>query len=139
MLWRRKWLPTPVFLPEEFHGQRSLAGYSPWGCKESDTTERLTLTWAIYFGVFLLFCSCLQLGPQSLVWKRLLLLDPFQGQGNAVPQEPQVTCLVCTQQVSLWIFRRPVDLTYPQASSARLQELLCLSQACLLLCSPSCP
>ena len=29
----------PVFLPGEFHGQRSLAGYSPWGCKESDTTE----------------------------------------------------------------------------------------------------
>ena len=32
--------PTPVFLPGEFHGQRSLRGYSPWGCKESDTTER---------------------------------------------------------------------------------------------------
>ena len=30
---------TPVFLPGEFHGQRSLAGYSPWGHKESDTTE----------------------------------------------------------------------------------------------------
>jgi len=30
---------TPVFLPGEFHGQRSLTGYSPWGCKESDTTE----------------------------------------------------------------------------------------------------
>ena len=30
---------TPVFLPGESHGQRSLAGYSPWGCKESDTTE----------------------------------------------------------------------------------------------------
>ena len=37
--WRREWLPTPVFLPGENHGQRSLAGYSPWGCKESDTTE----------------------------------------------------------------------------------------------------
>ena len=31
--WRRKWPPTPVFLPGEFHGQRSLAGYSPWGHK----------------------------------------------------------------------------------------------------------
>ena len=40
----REWQPTPVFLPGEFHGQRSLAGYSPWGCKESDTNERLTLT-----------------------------------------------------------------------------------------------
>jgi len=32
--WRRKWKPTPIFLPGESHGQRSLAGYSPWGCKE---------------------------------------------------------------------------------------------------------
>ena len=36
---RRKWQPTPVFLPGKFHGQRSLAGYSPWGHKESDLTE----------------------------------------------------------------------------------------------------
>ena len=42
--WRKKWQPTPVFLPGESHGQRSLAGYSPRGCKESDTTERLTHT-----------------------------------------------------------------------------------------------
>jgi len=44
MSWRRKCLPTPVFLPGEPHGQRSLVGYSPWGCKESDTTERLSLS-----------------------------------------------------------------------------------------------
>ena len=37
--WRRQWQPTAVFLPGESHGQRSLAGYSPWGCKESDRTE----------------------------------------------------------------------------------------------------
>ena len=37
--WSRKWQPTPVFLPGEFHGQRSLAGCSPWGHKESDTRE----------------------------------------------------------------------------------------------------
>ena len=42
--WRRAWQPTPVFLPGESHGQRSLTGYSPWGHKESDTTERLTLS-----------------------------------------------------------------------------------------------
>ena len=42
--WRRKCLPTSVFLPGEFHGQRSLAGYSLWGCKELDTTELLTHT-----------------------------------------------------------------------------------------------
>ena len=43
ILWRRKWQPSPVFLSEEFHGQRSLTGSSPRGPKESDTTERLTL------------------------------------------------------------------------------------------------
>ena len=37
--WRRKWQFTPVLLPRKFHGQRSLVGYSPWGHKESDTTE----------------------------------------------------------------------------------------------------
>ena len=40
--WRREWQPTAVFLRGEFHGQRSLAGYSPWDHKESDTTKRLT-------------------------------------------------------------------------------------------------
>ena len=41
--WRRKCQPTPVFLPVEFHGQRSLKGCSPWGHKESDTTELFSL------------------------------------------------------------------------------------------------
>ena len=40
--WRRAWQPTPVLLPGESHGQRSLVSYSPWSCKESDTTE---VTW----------------------------------------------------------------------------------------------
>ena len=35
----KKWHPTPVFLPGKFHGQRNLAGHSPWGCKEFDTIE----------------------------------------------------------------------------------------------------
>ena len=40
--WRRKWQPTPVFLPGEFHGQRILVGYSPWGHKDLDMTEWLS-------------------------------------------------------------------------------------------------
>ena len=39
--WIRKWQSTPVLLPGKSHGQRNLVGYSPWGGKESDTTERL--------------------------------------------------------------------------------------------------
>ena len=41
--WGRKWQPTPVFLPGESHGQRSLVGYSPWRPKESDTTKLLSM------------------------------------------------------------------------------------------------
>ena len=41
--WRRKWQPTPVFLPENSCRQRSLVGYSPWGHKESDMNEQLSM------------------------------------------------------------------------------------------------
>ena len=58
--WRREWLPTPVFLPGEFHGQRNLTGYSPWSHKESDTTEQLSLSILLlafltfwYFNIFM--------------------------------------------------------------------------------------
>ena len=48
--WRKAWQPTPVFLPGESHGQRSLEGYGPWGHKELETTERLsTHTWKCPF------------------------------------------------------------------------------------------
>jgi len=46
--WRREWHPTPVFLPGKFYGEGRLAGYSPWGCKESDVTEQLTQTVTTY-------------------------------------------------------------------------------------------
>ena len=42
--WRREWQPTPVLLPGESHGQRSLVGYSLWGHKQLDMTERLSLS-----------------------------------------------------------------------------------------------
>ena len=42
--WRRKCQPTPVILPGKFHRWRSLVGYSPWGCIETDMTDQLTLT-----------------------------------------------------------------------------------------------
>ena len=43
--WSRKWHPTLVFLPGKFHGQRRLLGFSPWGCKELDTTEHTQYWW----------------------------------------------------------------------------------------------
>ena len=45
--WRRKWLPTPVFLPRKSHGQKSLGSPSPWGHKGSDMTERLILQFKV--------------------------------------------------------------------------------------------
>ena len=42
--WRRKWLPTPVYLPGKSNGQRNLMGYSPWDPKKLDMTEQLTLS-----------------------------------------------------------------------------------------------
>ena len=66
--WRRAWQPTPVFLPGESHGQRSLAGYSPWGHKGSDMTGRLTplpmLLWVLK-GSPLPWAGGLGLGPES--------------------------------------------------------------------------
>ena len=56
--WRREWLPTPVFLPREFHGQRSLVGHSSWSCKESDMTEPAKHTHKTFSGAAsLLVCG----------------------------------------------------------------------------------
>ena len=49
---RRTWQPTPVLSPGKFHGWRSLVGYSPWGCKDPDTTERLHF----HFSLSCIFC-----------------------------------------------------------------------------------
>ena len=52
--WRSKWQPTPVFMPGKSRGPRSLVGYSPWGRKESDTTERLLfLLYFNHLGMYL--------------------------------------------------------------------------------------
>ena len=68
--WGRKWQPTPVFLPEEFHGQRRLRGYSPWGYKESDTTEWLTPCTSVTVSAFtllhLMLCLIVVLSPPSI-------------------------------------------------------------------------
>ena len=71
--WRRAWQHPPVFLVENPHGQRSLVGYSPWGCKESGTTERVNMH------------MCASLHPPS----SLLLLKGW----NHVPFQTLNSCL----------------------------------------------
>ena len=55
--WRRKWQPPPVFSPREYHGQRSLVGYSPWGRKKLDMTEQIHSFWLSFFKIFFLKVS----------------------------------------------------------------------------------
>ena len=55
--WRRKWQPTPVFLPRESHGQRSLVGHGPWGHKEPDTTETTSHAYLHLYFIYLWFLS----------------------------------------------------------------------------------
>ena len=69
--WRRKWQPTPVFLPGEFHGQRRLADPSPWGHKESDTSKQLTVS--LLFTCHILSCCC----HCCSVAKMCLTLQPY--------------------------------------------------------------
>ena len=69
--WRRKWQSTPVLLPGKSHGQRCLVGYSPWGRKESDTTEQLHFHFSFMDLIF-------QVSMQScFVQHRTLLLSPI--------------------------------------------------------------
>ena len=73
--WRRQWQPTPVLFPGKSHGQRSLAGCSPWGCEESDTTDT---TERLHFHFSLscigegngnpLQCSCLENPKDGGAW-----------------------------------------------------------------------
>src|SRR5574340_841431 len=70
MHWRRKWQPTPVFLPGESQGQGSLVGCHLWGCTESDTTERLhfSLSCIGEGNGNPLLCSCLENPRDGGAW-----------------------------------------------------------------------
>ena len=78
-LWRRKWQPTPVLLPGKSHGQRSLVGYSPWGHKESNTTQRLHFLYSL--SPVRLFAT-----PWTAVHQAPLLMGfPRQGYWSGLP------------------------------------------------------
>ena len=70
--WRRQWHPTPVLLPGKSHGQRSLIDCSPWGCEESDTTERLHFPFSLSCigegNGNPLQCSCLESPRDGGAW-----------------------------------------------------------------------
>ena len=88
--WKREWLPSPVFLLGEPHGQRSLGGYSPWSHKELDMTEWLTIS--LLLSVYLRSiksrvqffqesCRDVNIGPyRRLSTKELMLLNCSAGE-----------------------------------------------------------
>ena len=90
--WRREWQPTPVFLPGESHGQRSLEGYSPQSHKEPDTNEQLTNTFPF---LETLLTSDSQARGGIVFWERLLFprsetKGPRSGAWQPLPGDPSV-------------------------------------------------
>ena len=75
--WSRKWQPTPVFSPGKFHGQRSLACCSPWGCKESDMSERLCIMYTCpFYWTYICLLAKNAASSQSLWVSAHFLLTP---------------------------------------------------------------
>ena len=108
MPWRRNWQPTPVSLPGKSHGQRSLAGYRPWGRKDSDT-DRVT--------------------QQQRQEKRegQMLHSAFQpvGSGGPVASRARWPAGLLLRLPNPAAFPRLVHATWP------LPQLLSISQSCL--------
>ena len=112
ILWSRKWQPTPVFLPEKFQGQKSLAGYSPWGHRQLDTTEwlstcclhtqfrhsRLLLSFREYCMLVWELFTIQVLGPLPSASLASSLLQGKLSQAYCVPLLLQRVCLPCSRE-----------------------------------------
>ena len=109
--WRRKWLPPPLFLPGKFHRQRSLAGYSPWGLRESDTTEWLSFHASM--------CLCIH------VWVFMFPLVVWSNVSNShdllkmtvgfCPMKERIGSSRCKHQLlhaKPWVLRQPDSATW---------------------------
>ena len=84
--WRGKWQPTPVFLPGESHGRRSLVGYSPWGRKELDMTERFHFT-SLHFPI-----------GHGILWKHEFLTTVLPGKS---PQFKSLIFPIASEKLKL--------------------------------------
>ena len=131
---RREWQPTAVFLPGEFHGQRSLAGYSPWYHKESDTTDNNDKLMVMAMVVVMLVKEIPKGkwhlgeghgGPSVHVFTK-----------ESWPNVPSLTCGHCNLEVSDWKSSNP-----PHIAHFVLKMVLCMNVQMMDLwwysCGPS--
>ena len=117
--WRRKWLPTPLFLPRKFHGQRSLVDYSSWGHKELDTTEWLTLS-LFFFSIHCLIGSFSFLQIVAIDWLEISCLSLFlvgKTSGCLQIYDPFSICLfprllTMNLQLYFWLLLVPWEINY---------------------------
>ena len=94
--WKKAWQSTPVFLPGEFHGQRSLVGYSPQSRKESDTTEQLTFPHIHFMNIG----ACPQV-DLMLTYSDFPCLFAQASEEGSPPSVYQKTCSVDPEMLSL--------------------------------------
>ena len=116
--WKREWHPTPIFLAGEFHGQGSLVSYSPWGLKESDTTDQL-----IHFHdhwPFLLLISKLLLNLSSKFFISGTVLSDLEFLFSYLLQLPFLCC--CFPSVHLWSCF-PLSFSYFKVLICYIQHL----------------
>ena len=106
---RKKWQFTPVLLPGKSHGQRSLVGYSPWGCKESDTTERLHFHFnAQYFVLLVTFLIVEKLSFEHTVYQFIgcNLVQFIWHESQKENSTFEKSCMMCSLGMYCWQKRR---------------------------------
>ena len=116
MPWRRAWQPTPVFLPGESHGQRSLVGYSTWAHKELVTTE--TKHNAVPKVSYSILFQCLSLEETALLLANFFLKNSIYSSPplpeNLSFDPPQPTQAVLVSVKSSWVHNPPIFYYIPK-------------------------
>ena len=154
MHWRRKWQSTPEFLPGESQGRRSLVGCSPWGRKESDTTEQLPFHFSLSCigegNGHPLQCSCLENPKDGGAWwaaiygvaqsrTRLKRLSSSSSSRDLFKKIRDTKGTFHAKMISIKD-RNGMDLTEPDDIKKRWQEytgqIRSVAQSCPTLCDP---
>ena len=131
--WREAWQPTPVFLPGESRGQKSLAGYSPWGCRVGHNWSDLAhmLLWILNYSLDIGCISlCLSLTWGSSIWLWSMRTgSSVLGEGDSTPL--QYSCLENPRDGGAWraavygVAQSRTRLKWLSSSSSSVLSCLC--------------